>query len=61
MEGKNIAEILKHLEARRKGAWDAEVAARDLGHGTASLIHQARKVAFEEAIRIVDSPERKGG
>lgn len=46
-------EILQHLEARRKGAEDAEVVANELKNKPRELVHRTRRVAFEEAIRIV--------
>ena len=51
-------EILQHLEARRKGAWDAEVDANMLGNKGRELVHRTRRLAFEEAIQIIKG---KGG
>ena len=49
-----IDKILAKLKARRDGAEDAEVIANELGNKGRELVHRTRRLAFEEAIKIVE-------
>lgn len=48
-----IDKILEKLEAKRKGAWDAEVDNKALGFQEQGEYCQTRKEVFEEVIRMI--------